>query len=325
MGWKNLSLEEKNRLHRLRLMGVINMEKEARRLRIKTDSLRRSMDRYRQELQGAYVANAHKAHFTDENLATFEDYGVLEGEDVIIISDLEIPDVDTKVLAIAMLLGMNNNIKRLIIAGDAVATDQEALNSWKTTWASDGDMSYERTLNWTRRILRQFLEWFDEIFIIEGNHDDRIARVTQGQVHLGMMLNDIPGLTYSRYQYMYFVTSRMSYYICHPTNFSKHPVTVAKAIYNTHHYKGKKHSVIMGHTHNAESGWSEDGLCPVHSLGCCRQKNKTRYKSKSANKYGEWIQGIGMIRDGYFWNLPIDGTDWKHFLGEMTPEYLLIP
>jgi hypothetical protein len=60
---------------------------------------------------------------------TYLDYPVIDGDDLIIISDIEIPDHSAKMLQLALLTGMARGIKHLIVAGDLIATDQDSLNT----------------------------------------------------------------------------------------------------------------------------------------------------------------------------------------------------
>jgi len=71
------------------------------------------------------------------------------------------------------------------------------------------------------QILEVMVAWFDDIYILEGNHDDRINRATEGEVWFGMLLReaqiragDACNLVFSRYSYMYVRTSRGPVAIC---------------------------------------------------------------------------------------------------------------
>lgn len=84
-------------------------------------------------------------------------------------------------LRAALLAGMRFGIRKVIFAGDLIATDQDALNTWLSTWTEDGESTYAADLDELRKIICRFQEWFtDGIYMIMGNHDLRIDKKTGG-------------------------------------------------------------------------------------------------------------------------------------------------
>lgn len=196
-------------------------------------------------------------------------------------------------LKLAMLVGMQRGIKRLIINGDLVATDQDGLNEWITTWRTEG-VSYESAIGLTRWTLHELARWFEEIDITEGNHDDRVARKTKGEVHLGMFLEGTIA-RYSRYSYLYMETMHRGLIkVVHPDNFSANPVTLGQEFYNVE--RGpyfdqlrpletmRKCHFVVGHCHRQQSGMSPDGVYEIHSSGTLRDATRTAYKSKGQKR-----------------------------------------
>lgn len=284
--------------------------------------------------------------FPDAPGMDWDDYFDIPCDDYVVISDIEIPDHDPTMLQAALLTAMSKNIKTLIIAGDLLATDNPTLNSWVETWAVGNQINYEGAIGIALDILARFLMWFDDIYVLEGNHDDRINRVTGGEVWFGMLLNqarihaeriiaDNPdrqgaAVHFSRYAYMYVRTRRGPMYICHQHNYSKTPVKLAQDIYgviNGPDYDirdpnsvGEKCHILVTHTHIIQSGFSPDGSREMYGIGCCRDPLKTRYKSTKATKFPEWNQGIFYAKGGYFYNLPRRSTNWLDVLGELSPQ-----
>jgi len=248
------------------------------------------------------------------------DYEVLEGDDYIIISDIEIPDHSTLYLERALLLGMAHGVRKLIIAGDLVATDQQTLNDWLRLWRVE-DLSYEDTIRLTRDILRRLSTWFNEIVVIEGNHDDRIARKTGGEVHLGMFIQG-DKVRYSRYHFLWVKNSDAKYgLIGHPRSGSSSSVKLAQNIYNnTPAPDGSKPIwVYTAHTHHAQSGFSGDGIAQVFGLGTGREYDLTGYAAVAFNTFARWSSSIGMIRRKYPLNIT-HRDDWRFWLGEYYPD-----
>jgi predicted phosphodiesterase len=320
--WDDIKDEE--RAHLLRLKNTGQLTKEVFRslnLRMAYDSLRRKLNEYRPTFEARQQA-AHAVRtlkMPPSPTKAYKGYEVLDGNDFIVISDVEIPDHFATYLELALLMGMAHGIRRLIIAGDFVATDQDALNSWVTMMLSD-DLDYEETIRLTKDILLRFSAWFEEIIIIEGNHDDRIARVTKGQVNLGLFLAG-DKVRYSRYHYLWVRNSEGKYtYICHPRQYSANAVALGQRLYNTKLApdRTKPIAIILGHTHQAQSGASPDGYAQIYALGTLREAERTKYISITATTHHAWINGFMMIRRGYYYNLT-QFSDWKFWLGEYYP------
>lgn len=226
-------------------------------------------------------------------------------------------DVDPWMLELALLTGQRHGIKRLIIAGDFMATDQDALNSWVSVFNDGRDMTYKNALNMGLSILKMFFNQFTEIFLIQGNHDDRVSRKTGGMIDLGMFLEQT-GAKYSQYAYMYLMTKRGPVYICHPKNYSANSAALGQKLYNvTTSPSNEKCHIVLGHTHQAQTGFSPDGLREIVALGCMRDPAKTKYISLSTTTHHQWSQGFLMIKNGFFHPLTRKGTDWEWLLGTM--------
>lgn len=250
------------------------------------------------------------------------DYPQMATDNCLIISDIEIPDHNADMLKIAMLDAIANGVTDCVIAGDLIATDQAALTAWVATWATSDMTTYEADIHAVRFVLKEYLKHFKRVVIISGNHDDRIARKTGGELHLGMLLHDLP-VTFSRYEYMWLRTSnRGDIKIVHPQNFSGNPVTLGQKLYNVdcgvdYPNKSSKSHIVLGHCHRQQSGWSEDGLHEIHALGCMRDSTRTLYKQQHINKHFQWDSGYMMLIDGYFYPRTLKGTHWQKVLGDL--------
>ncbi len=197
---------------------------------------------------------------------------------------------DPRILRLAMLTGMRHGIHKLILGGDIIATDQEALNTWLTTWAEDGEKTYAACLKELKQLIRACAEWFHEgIYAITGNHDERLAKKTGGQVTIQDMLEEEP-INFSMYSYMYIHSPiKNEYtYLCHQYNYSKTPVKLAQNIWEVETAPDGSRSkchVIVTHTHIEQTGWSPDGEWRCISLGCARDPKRTKYARLRATKF----------------------------------------
>lgn len=257
------------------------------------------------------------------------DFVQIEGDDAIVIGDIEIPDHRAEILELALLTGMQRNIKRLIINGDLIATDQQALNEWVSRWKVSGTLTFEESKDLVIEVLQRLADWFDEIYIVEGNHDDRIARKTGGEVHFGMFIpRDMTQVKYSRYSYMYMrTTSRGLIKFVHPDNYSNTPVKLGQDFYDVevgpnfdpaNPFKTvEKCHFVISHTHIDQAGWTKDSVYEVHAIGTCRDKRHTAYVNKGQAKFHQWSPSFLVIQDGHFEHMHLWGTNWEKELGDI--------
>lgn len=250
------------------------------------------------------------------------DYHIIETDNIAILGDIEIPDHRLSMLSLFLLTAIQHNIKQCVIAGDLVATDQSNLNSYLTTWIEQ-EAPFASDVSVMRSVIEKFIAWFDAVYMVEGNHDNRVARKTSGQVHLGMFLMDYKNLYYSRYDYLYLKTSRGFVRVCHPMNhFSSDPVKLAQDLYNSErgpYWPDQFHKthIVLGHCHRSQSGLSPDGAFECHSIGMMRDVTRTQYRQQHTSKHKQWDNGFMIIRNGYMHNLSLRTTDWREWLGDL--------
>lgn len=250
----------------------------------------------------------------------YNDYLHIETDDAIVISDIELPDADPIMLQAAIAMGKQYGIKTLIIAGDLIATDQASLNSWEEVIKTGDEPPFQRVIEHTKQVLKTFGEQFKTMYCISGNHDERVARKTGGEVHLGMLL---PDLKFSQYNFMWIKTSRGYVYITHPQNYSSNSAGLGQKLYNvTVAPDSSKPHVVLAHTHQAQQATSPDGIREIHALGTMRDPLKTKYKSTRSNTHHQWTQGFLMLRKGYFYPMVRGTTDWQFYLKDLCPREL---
>jgi len=325
-GWINLSNETRDKFLELYNKGDLS-QKEAINVGMNIETLKRRLREWRKYKENKLLENY--AWIPDSPTHDYDKKFIHVGDDFVVISDIEIPDHDPAMLQAALLVGMEQNIKTLIIAGDFIATDNDPLNSWPQTYA-EKSTTFEESLELASQILDKFSSWFDTIYIISGNHDERIARITGGEVWYGMLLKQASkkenkSIQYSRYPYMYVETKRGVIYICHQENYSQTPIKLAQAIYCTENgpyfdprsnlSRSDKCHIIITHTHLVQSGFSPDGYRECYGIGTCRDPMKTKYIMVAANKHYKWNQGFLYVKRGYFHPLCRRTTDWEYILG----------
>ncbi|APU89110.1 hypothetical protein Rctr85_091 [Virus Rctr85] len=276
---------------------------------------------------------AKQIQFTEGSEVKYLDFPMLSGDHVI-ISDIEMPDQFELILRLALYVGMARDIKSLLIAGDAIATDQAALNTWVTTWML-GDQTYEEVADGSLiPNLNALSRWYTNVTALEANHDIRVAKATKGQLHLGMLLKYSTDVQYSRYEYAYIETPRGFVRVIHPRNFAQDPAVLGQQLYAVEqgpHYDPldpfgtfQKCHIVLGHCHRQQAAMSPDGVYEVHTLGTLRHPHKVQYLNKSVAKFKKWDTGFLVNQRGFFYPMKLNGTDWLRELGGYDGFYSLV-
>lgn len=172
--------------------------------------------------------------------------------------------------------------------------------------ANDIPYTYAEQNNRIRQIIRAFAAQMRQgMWATRGNHDDKPNRMTRGQLTMQEILyaEDIELLNYT---HIWLKTQRGYAHVSHPKNYSKNSVDLGRKLYNVitapeadtgGHTKPK--FMVIGHTHQAQEGHSEDGWAEIYGLGCSRDLNQTAYKRRQVTKHPEWSQSFIVFVDGY--------------------------
>jgi len=96
-------------------------------------------------------------------------------DNALVVGDVHVPCTDYEFSKLAMLVARKQNVKTLIVAGDTFNVD--SFSKYQAvvpapTWAQERDAARVLFAEWT--------DWFDDIYVIMGNHDRRIQKVTAG-------------------------------------------------------------------------------------------------------------------------------------------------
>ncbi len=242
----------------------------------------------------------------------YNDFLTIETDDVVIGSDFEVPDHSPIFLAMLILAGIAFDIKDLILAGDVLGSDQQGIEGHDSVWVPSFVPNYDDMSDITVNIINYFFEWYTRVYAIRGNHDDKAARVTQGQItphNVYARTNAV----YSRYAWMHVRTSRGLVWVVHPRQYSKAPITLGQKLYNAQPEKGHW---VLGHCHLRNDGWTEDGSFEVHTLGTGRDPEKAPYKNLNVTTHPQWNSSLLVIKDGEHIPLDMKSTNWRRVLGD---------
>jgi hypothetical protein len=161
------------------------------------------------------------------------------------------------------------NIKKLAIDGDYLDCDNLSIFTSVSESNRDTSITWKAEKDEGRKVMTHLLDWFDEIFICAGNHENRIIALTGGKegfkdIILAMMPRNITIEDYEKrvrvtiddfmilhhkYRDEYGQEQTQDWRLCHPKNFSILPLKVARALaakfeMNIHMAHG--HNLLMG-------------------------------------------------------------------------------
>lgn len=237
--------------------------------------------------------NDPKALFRESLTRNYTEYLHISSENAIILGDVEIPDHDAEILSMVADMAQKHDIKLLILNGDLY--DAGKFSTWKKTVESSG-ISFSAEIEEVRDILRNFMKIFNNIALLSGNHEQRIPKMSGGSITLGHFLegiHELRNVTFSEYGYLTLDSCGEQYYICHPQNYSRIPLSTAREL-----AAKKLMNIIVGHNHHLSHGFDRSGRFHIIDGGCGRDPQKTQYKAMSANTFPEWIPGFVMILNG---------------------------
>lgn len=249
-----------------------------------------------------------KAIFRESSTRNFDEYLHITSDSAIVLGDVEIPDHDAELLSMVVDIARKFDVKLLILNGDFY--DAGKFSTWKKT-TDTGCSSFTAEIEEVRDILRGFASIFDTIAMLSGNHEQRIPKMTGGSINLGHFLEGIPELEkvkFSEYGYLTLSSEGQDFYICHPQNYSRIPLSTARELAA----KIMKH-IIVGHNHHLSFGHDRSGKFFIIDGGSARDPKKTQYKNMSANTFPEWIPGFILILKG----VPYPVSK-RHYMGLMS-------
>lgn len=239
----------------------------------------------------------------------YDDHMVIEG-DCMVVSDLEIPFHDPETLGYMVSIAMRFGIKRLAIAGDFVAVDE-----YSPFPPEDGGNHTLADTVWSGGdVLKSLFEWFEEVYLIKGNHEQRGSR--QKEVGFFRLIEQawsgIGDLGISFYKWCEVISGGKTFRVEHPGNYSKVPGSVTRD-----RAEIENENVLGGHTHHCSMSFTKDGRYQALDLGCCTDPRKRYYKTvNGTTRHPKWVRGFGMVRNGFVYLFPVDFTDWKFWLGK---------
>ena len=234
----------------------------------------------------------------------------LEG-DFVIIGDVHAPFTDYDFATLPALIGKKHLRKprKLIIAGDFF--DMGLFSRYDDIVARPA-WAYEREA--CKHLLDQWLQVFDEIYMVMGNHDRRLQKFTAGAFEttdlLAMVYGGSKRVKMSNFGWCTVTSGGVPYRITHPANYSINQLTVASDLANKY-----QTNIISHHEHHVAKGWDRYKNYVIVNNGGLFDASQFDYVVLDDKRSSGMEQSFVLLKDGYahlLGNEPF--TDWSLWL-----------
>lgn len=231
--------------------------------------------------------------------------------DWMILGDVHIPFVRTDWATLVALIGYKHLAKprHLLIAGDFFNMD--SFSSWSQvvqvpTWAVERDAA--------KAILHTWMDVFEDIRLLVGNHERRLQRYTAGAFDtndiLSLVISNPQRVRMSGFGYCEIQSGEQKWRITHPGGYSINQLWIANDMANKYDC-----NMWTFHEHHLAIGWDRYKRYVLVNGGGLVDDTKLPYMTLEDNKKPRMARGFGMLKNGspYLFGDP-PFTDWKRWL-----------
>lgn len=210
-------------------------------------------------------------------------------ESMAILPDVHSPLTDFDYFDQMLAYCKQHKIKYACWAGDLFNGD--AVSDYSPKQANAGLMP-EITV--TRELIARASKVFKHQWLIRGNHDNRFVRklgytASFAEIVGTLLLPGVDNFTVFNEDYMWHPWSRGDIYICHPTSYSRIPLSNVRKIAD----KTRSH-VVAGHCHHSAIGFHPDGTSILVEGGGFFDIDATDYVGQTST-FPTWVNGFVTI------------------------------
>ncbi len=236
---------------------------------------------------------------------------VLSG-DWMIVGDVHVPATDYDFAALVSLIALNEmeeGQRNLLVAGDMLNAD-----SFSRYEQFVSPPTFSQELKAARALIQEWLEVFDRIVFLMGNHERRFIKKLEGVVETAdfyAMLTGSDKARFSAFGWCVIETPTGTWRVTHPRNYSVNQLKVASELAA----KFQQH-IIAHHEHHFGIGWDKYKRHIVINNGGLFDVKKFAYVQLEDSKGAGMAKGFTLLKGGYphlFGEEPF--TNWRKYLG----------
>lgn len=216
--------------------------------------------------------------------------------DWMIIGDVHVPttDYDFSVLPAAIAKKHLKGKRRLLIAGDLFNMDEFSKYD-----------KLERTVPWhqerdaARQLFHEWMEVFDEIYFLMGNHDRRLQKWTNGALDasdlISLVISNPDRVKWNNFGWCTINTPHnYPWRVTHPKNYSINQLTVADTLAQKFQC-----NIISHHEHHLSIGLDRYKRYTIVNNGGLFKVENMSYVQYDDTKGAGMAQGFTLLKDGY--------------------------
>lgn len=230
--------------------------------------------------------------------------------DTLNISDIHFPYPHRELFFNFLKVAEKQKIRTCVANGDLANLD--SMSRFAT--AARGGHEFEKELVQIQVYLDQLLKVFDNIYITQGNHEDRFFKWVHGTINherFWKMIHDEVGkrIHVSDYKFSEVTSGGKKWLIGHPDAFAQAGGSTPAAIADI-----RQANIITGHNHMWGVQISKSGHYVGIDHGCACNPKKIEYYAKGFSKLSVWQNGFSMIKNGFGYAFNWDKTDWSRWI-----------
>lgn len=249
-----------------------------------------------------YYRRTHDAYLDEDDLPGKPPE--LSG-DYMVVGDVHLPHVDWGFAALVGRVARRHGLTKLIVAGDFL--DAAAFSTYPRVMRP---AAWKRERDAARALVGEWVQQFDSILFLMGNHERRLQRWTMGELDqddIFSMVTTSPKCTYTQWGWCIVRSGAQDWRVTHARNYSLNPLTVADSLAQ----KFQSH-VIDHHEHKLAQGLDRYGRYVIVNNGGLFDPSKLLYTRLDDNKSPVMAQGFTRLQNGtatLYGKSPF--TDWS--------------
>ena len=228
---------------------------------------------------------------------------ILPEDNYMVSCDYHAPFHSAKMTNYLLMIAQKFGIKKHALIGDLFDMD------WAKKWYSDSSPGFVFEKEKVGPLL-DALGYFEMNFLIRGNHENRVGRLTDGKLTAESLYELYGGDSWKKsFRFTTFDKVSMGKWsMFHPKSYSQITTSVAKRLAEKF-----RANVINTHGHLVGYGYDRSGTYEVIDIGGMFDRDKIEYINMVTTTHPMWKNGFAMIRKGKMTHFR-EETDWDIYL-----------
>lgn len=238
--------------------------------------------------------------FEESTMPDFTDWMDFDADKFIVLSDVESPNFDARILDMVGWAGQELDIDTLIYGGDLF--ENIRWSKWRRMYHEG--ISFREEVERAIKIINIHGKIFSRQKLIKGNHERRFDYHCDGEYSLKDIVEKETNVEFSDYAHCYVQSGGRKIMVVHQDNYSKVALSVPSEIASIHLC-----DTACTHTHRLALGWDKSSQFQIAECGHGRALTKTPYVMMRKNRMPIWNSGFLLVMDGVFQTVHPDNFD----------------